>query len=128
MKAISIRQPYAWLVASGIKDIENRGHRFPSRYRGPVLIHASKKPATNAEIRWLMRFLDETATPDPEILLYGGFIGIADLTGAVTASDSPWFRGPLGLVMSNASIIEFIPWRGQVGLFNAPQQAINRLT
>lgn len=39
MKALSIRQPWAWLIANGYKDIENRSWR--TNYRGPVLIHAS---------------------------------------------------------------------------------------
>lgn len=40
MKALSIRQPWAWLIVNGFKDIENRS--WHTKYRGPVLIHASK--------------------------------------------------------------------------------------
>lgn len=40
-KAISIKQPWAWLICSGIKDIENR--TWKTNYRGRVLIHAGKK-------------------------------------------------------------------------------------
>jgi hypothetical protein len=43
MKAITIKQPWAWLICSGVKDIENRS--WPTKYRGRVLIHASAKPA-----------------------------------------------------------------------------------
>ena len=43
MKAISIRQPWAYLIAAGIKDIENRTWKCPGKYIGErVLIHASK--------------------------------------------------------------------------------------
>jgi hypothetical protein len=42
IKAISIRQPWAWAIVTGEKDVENRSSHFPQRYRGPVLIHASK--------------------------------------------------------------------------------------
>ena len=43
MKAISIKQPWAYLIASGIKDIENRTWKCPEKYIGKrVLIHASK--------------------------------------------------------------------------------------
>ena len=43
MKAISIKQPWAYLIASGIKDIENRTWKCPQKYIGKrVLIHASK--------------------------------------------------------------------------------------
>lgn len=41
MKAISIKQPWASLIAHGIKDIENRTWSCPKKYLGQrVLIHA----------------------------------------------------------------------------------------
>lgn len=42
MKAISIKQTWASLIAHGIKDIENRTWRYPRKYLGQrVPIHAS---------------------------------------------------------------------------------------
>ncbi|MFV0141025.1 ASCH domain-containing protein [Empedobacter falsenii] len=38
-KALSIKQPWASLIAHGIKDIENR--TWKTSYRGKILIHAS---------------------------------------------------------------------------------------
>lgn len=38
LRAITVRQPWAWAIAHGGKTIENRSQ--PTRYRGPVLIHA----------------------------------------------------------------------------------------
>jgi len=44
MKTLSYKQPWAWLVAVGIKPIENRTWKLPDRYIGQrVLIHASGK-------------------------------------------------------------------------------------
>ena len=40
MKALSIRQPWAWLILNAGKDIENRS--WYTSVRGRVLIHASK--------------------------------------------------------------------------------------
>lgn len=40
MKALTICQPYAQLIACGEKLVENRG--WPTHYRGPLLIHAGK--------------------------------------------------------------------------------------
>lgn len=40
MKAITISQPYASLIAEGQKFVENR--TWPTRYRGPIAIHAGK--------------------------------------------------------------------------------------
>jgi hypothetical protein len=40
VKALTICQPYAELIARGQKRVENR--EWPTRYRGPLLIHAGK--------------------------------------------------------------------------------------
>ena len=40
MKALTISQPYASLIASGAKWIDNR--RWGTQYRGPLAIHAGK--------------------------------------------------------------------------------------
>lgn len=62
MKAISVKQPWAYLICSGIKDIENRTWRLPEKHKGKrVLISSSAKsdanvlftPAQKAEIdKW----------------------------------------------------------------------------
>jgi len=39
VKILSIRQPWAYLITRSSKDIENRS--WPTKYRGPFLIHAS---------------------------------------------------------------------------------------
>jgi hypothetical protein len=41
MKVLSIRQPWAFLIVNGHKNIENRD--WLTAYRGPVLIHAGKQ-------------------------------------------------------------------------------------
>lgn len=45
MKALTIKQPWASLIANGIKDIENR--TWKTNYRGRIYIHASAKPAAS---------------------------------------------------------------------------------
>ena len=40
MKAITIKQPYATLIAEGIKEYEFR--TWKTKYRGDILIHAGK--------------------------------------------------------------------------------------
>lgn len=40
-KVLSVRQPYASLLVSGEKDVENRSRK--TNYRGTVLIHASAR-------------------------------------------------------------------------------------
>ncbi len=41
MKAVSLWQPWASLVAIGVKRIETRS--WPTSYRGPLAIHATKR-------------------------------------------------------------------------------------
>ena len=115
IRAISIRQPFAWAVVTGLKTIENRSLRFP-RLLGPVLIHAGLTFA---------RDVPDELFPDghPE-LDGGGFVGIANIVGHVTDSDDPWFGGPLGLVMADARPLPFMPWKGQVGLFKVSVGAL----
>ena len=46
MKVLTIKQPYASLIASGIKQYEFRS--WKTKYRGEVLIHAGKSVDTKA--------------------------------------------------------------------------------
>jgi ASCH domain len=41
MKALSVRQPWAWLIVQGFKGIENR--TWQTSFRGTVLIHAGMR-------------------------------------------------------------------------------------
>lgn len=41
MKALTIRQPWASLIAVGVKTIENRS--WGTKHRGPLAIHAAKQ-------------------------------------------------------------------------------------
>lgn len=48
MKALTIRQPWASLIAHGVKTIETRS--WSTKYRGPLAIHAGKaKPERSEE-------------------------------------------------------------------------------
>jgi len=42
MKAISIKQPWASLIAAGVKTLELRA--WPTDHRGPLLICSSRRP------------------------------------------------------------------------------------
>lgn len=40
MRVLSVRQPWAWAIIHGGKDVENRVRNIAGAYRGPVAIHA----------------------------------------------------------------------------------------
>lgn len=54
IKALSIRQPWAWLILWAGKDIENRSRRF--HFRGRFLIHASAGMTRNEYLRCCCSF------------------------------------------------------------------------
>lgn len=50
MKALSIKQPWAVLIAHGIKNIENR--TWKTNFRGKIYIHASGTPVVKTGKTW----------------------------------------------------------------------------
>ncbi|MFK4760316.1 hypothetical protein ACI3KS_05210 [Microbacterium sp. ZW T5_45] len=43
MRILTVRQPWAWAIIHGGKDVENRVRNIAGDYRGPVLIHAAQQ-------------------------------------------------------------------------------------
>ncbi len=113
MKALSIRQPWAWLIAHGYKDIENREWR--TGFRGRFLIHAGLQVDRMA----YTVFRDFYDLPEIDDLPTGGIVGSADLKECVDQHPSPWFEGPFGFVLDGAESCGLIPCRGQLYFFNA---------
>ena len=115
MKALSVRQPYAWLIVAGHKPIENRTWR--TRYRGPLVIHAASRPHKHAIPEIERR---QSVTIDRDALRYGGLIGRVTLADVVESSPSPWFEGPIGFVLIEPVEIVFVPYSGRQTLFDVP--------
>ena len=117
MRILSIRQPWAHLIVSGTKDIENRSRATP--YRGRFLIHASQTIDKDGCRRYRL---------EPADLQTGGVVGIAVISDCVTRHPSRWFDGkPYGYVLSRRRKLPFIKWKGALGLRNAPKALLNRL-
>lgn len=119
MRALSIQQPWAWLIVNGHKDIENRNWRC--HFRGPVLIHAGKRIDRDA-----MEDLRDGYHPVsgdrldldlPEIFETGGIVGEAVIADCVERSTSAWFVGRFGIVMRDARPLDFRPCKGALGFF-----------
>jgi hypothetical protein len=126
--ALSLKQPWAALLAHGRKTIEVRSWR--TRQRGRVLIHAARLPDPRPEA-W--------AWVPPELLpatqLTGGVIGVGELLecrpyGSVAAftadrdrhlNEPDWFRPPrlYGFVFVNLGVLPFTAYLGQTRFFLA---------
>ena len=119
MKVIVIRQPWAWLIVNGFKDIENRSWR--TRYRGTLLIQASANLPPRRRLEEDLRFARQRGVKKlPEEFETGGIVGMAELKDCVPNSRSKWFQGPIGWVLVKQRKLRFIKLKGQLGLFDPP--------
>lgn len=136
-KCLSIRPPYGeWIamhsqfVAAGLppKTIENR--EWPTKYRGPVLIHSSKKFEEDAAWHWSRRIpgLDTIVPATREgYTTSGKIIALADLVDVVEDSNDPWFVGSYGWVFANIRPLLYpVPYRGALKLFDVPGGVIEK--
>ncbi|CAI1622745.1 ASCH domain [Serratia quinivorans] len=125
MKALSIRQPWAWLIVKGYKDIENRTWR--TNYRGPVLIHASAAKPSKEDMTTAANILFKLCgwsrhLPDRDSFYRGGIVGVATVTDCVSESTSPWFFGPAGFQLADAQELPFRPMKGRLSFFETHQR------
>ena len=111
MKALTIAQPYADLIARGEKVIENRTWFTP--YRGPLVIHAGKSK------EWL------ESDDDRQGLVFGAVVAVADLYDCRRVEDLPpalmdneHANGPWCWLLRNIRrVTPPIPHRGAQGLW-----------
>jgi hypothetical protein len=115
MKALSIRQPWAWLILHADKDIENRS--WSTNFRGRVLIHAGA--AWGNWEREAVRYVHEKfGIHIPSDLPLGGIVGAVSIIGCVTSSPSRWFEGPFGFELADQQPLPFFPYRGALSFFD----------
>lgn len=120
MIALSIRQPWAWLIVNGYKDVENR--TWPTRFRGRVMIHAgatmTRRDYEHCRVA-VGSIRPAVVLPSFEELKQqcGGTVGEAYITDCVKQSPSPWFFGEYGFVMRNQIAYPFRQRKGALGFF-----------
>lgn len=105
MKALSLRQPWASLIADGRKTIETRTWR--TRYRGPLAIHASLRPYAD--------------------LPTGGIVAVAWLYDCrpMEAADEEdacisLYEGAYAWLLTNVEPVALISCKGMLGLWTPP--------
>jgi hypothetical protein len=125
MKALSVRQPWAWAIIHGGKTVENRS--WATSYRGPLLIHAAKGlrlAEYDRAAEAIERIVGAGRVPPMDALERGGIIGTAILANVwpvdIYERDNPWFEGRYGWMLTAAHAVPFVPWKGRLGLFDVP--------
>lgn len=133
MKALTIRQPWASLIALGVKTIETRS--WATKHRGPVLIHAGAKavPVSMANSidgmmgawwvvqrnpGWDCQLLDHRVGHGTDADVYdlplGAVVAVADLTDCVPIVDEE-DSAPAGWP-DDGAVIEHARWADGEGL------------
>jgi hypothetical protein len=104
MKVLTVRQPWAELIVSGRKDVENRTRR--TNHRGLLAIHAGLG-------------FDDHEPPVRRVLDFGAIIGVVDVVDCTQGSRSRWAL-PLQwhwLLANARRLSKPIPYRGALGLW-----------
>lgn len=143
MKALTICQPYAHLIVTGEKRVENR--TWPTRYRGPLLIHAGKSKAWLTEEDGMYypdgkpRKIDHDEATG-KVFDFGALVGVAELVACLHIDKIedgnydtryPWLREHAHTEGTWCWVLErprrlhrAIPFRGALGLFDAPDHLL----
>lgn len=122
MKALSIRQPYAWLIVSGFKDVENRS--WKTRHRGTLLIHAAARYSRSDHSYFsnVLCFDFGITLPDFGAMPLGGIVGQVDVADCVSEHTSRWKDADsFGFVLTSARPLPFVQMRGRLGLFEVAE-------
>ena len=122
MHALSIRQPWAWLIVNGYKDIENR--TWATQFRGRVYVHAGQRIIRD-DFPEQRAYLRESGIVVPADLPRGAIVGEITITGCMDGSESPWFCGPYGFTLSDpVAYAAPVPYRGQLGFFRVDDRPV----
>lgn len=156
MRILTVRQPWAWAIINGGKDVENRVRNIAGGYRGPVAIHAALSVGTDREFLAATAAVAKIGPAVPFGLAYGAILGVVDLVDVHSASviggcgrmdnhcgDHPggcrhhcstWAMGPAldgwyqHLVLANPrALTEPIPFKGALGLRRLDDDTIARI-
>lgn len=129
--ALTLYQPWADLVVSGIKRIENRpwapspGRCSPGTW---IAIHAGLHYDVEGEHRAAQilnnlgqpfRFRRPRPEANPDFM--GAVVGVARFAGTVRRSEDPWFFGPVGWVLDDVVAIDLVRCSGSRGLWVLPE-------
>lgn len=141
MKALSLIQPWAWLVTAGPKRIENRTWHLPASMQGArVLIHASKTdPRRYGDAGAFLRERGLTVRM-PVYPERGGLVGWATLVGCLCPGVHPatephaegvdlrwWMQEQHGWLLGDVGVVPFVPCRGAMGFFLPPADVLAQL-
>lgn len=113
MKALTVRQPWANLIISGTKDVENR--TWKTNYRGSIYIHAAQQTGHGKEpiVRFLYPYWKHIPQENKrelidELYFKAAIIGEIELVDCVQNHPSVWAdNGVWNWVLANPIKYDF---------------------
>lgn len=132
--ALSYRQPWAWLVTVGPKDVENRTRLIRKGGLGPHFVHASGTMSLEEyeDAALFVRQTDPSITlPKPDALLLGGIVGMADSSEVLPRTyppTRPWhMTGQVGFVLKDRRPLPYVRCRGSQGFWRVLEEVRSEL-
>ncbi len=125
MKALSIRPAWAHAIAHLGKRIENR--TWSTRYRGPILIHASSS-VDAGDHRLLEAIIGRSV--DRESFERGAIVAVAEIADCVDAAEAPsrWTCGPIAWRLRNVRALRRpVAASGRLGLWTPDASLLRRV-
>jgi len=114
MKCLSVCQPWAALIAFGIKRIENR--TWGTKYRGPLAIQCSFEELLKSHRGKVVAVVDLVQVLDNPLELK---LGAIEEPSGFWYDQRRFIEGPKLFVLSNAKLLEgVVRVRGMLGLFD----------
>lgn len=138
MRALTVRQPWAWAIVHGGKNVENRDWKPRVAPEGRIAIHAAARDA--GDYAW--PFVAERTEPFALTadLVRGAIVGTAELADIHQGSSSArgWCKRPECAIWGMAAayhwvltdarpLVEPIPCRGSLGLWALPASLEDRV-
>jgi len=124
---LSIRQPMAWAIIAGHKDIENR--EWPTNIRGRILIHAGKSTQWFDDYCAFIRKKGVKKIPSKEDLDFGVIIGSVEIVDCVEKHKSKWYDEDFyGFVLAKPKKLKKpIPMRANAKMQRVPDDVLKKL-
>ena len=121
LRALTVKQPWAWAILHAGKNIENRS--WENQYTiGTIAIHAGLGRGD------LDLLPPRVRCPTEEELVHGAIVGVVDVVDVVKRHRSKWFIGPLGWVLKNPRPLRRpIRCGGKLGLWVVPSAIERRI-
>jgi hypothetical protein len=123
----SVRQPYAWAIIAGHKDVENR--MWPTNIRGRIYIHAGQ---SKEELEFGMDNLKRKGVkrlPQEKDLIFGALIGSVEIVDCVIRHRSKWYaKGTYGFVLAHPKKLRMpIPMKANAKMQRVPDRVVTKL-